>query len=82
MHALIDIVGGFLNSTAQVSHHTAFKFCGHTINRALGPTQPTIQCILGNLALGIKWLGYAVRHLCLVPRTEVLPPVTYTSFLV
>jgi hypothetical protein len=59
MHALIDTVGGFLNSAAQVSHRIAFKFCGHMINWALGPTQPTIQCILGDLALGIKWLGYA-----------------------
>jgi hypothetical protein len=62
MHALIDALGGFLNSAARVSHRTAFKFCGHMINSALGPTQPTIQCILGDLALGIKWLGYAANQ--------------------
>jgi len=32
------------------------------INRALRPTQPTIQCILGDRDLGIKWLGYAANQ--------------------
>jgi hypothetical protein len=70
MHALIDALGGFLNSAARVSHCTAFNFCGRMMNRALGPTQPTIQCILGDLAVGIKWLGYAANQSSLSSAKE------------
>jgi hypothetical protein len=56
-----------------------WNFLLSTVSRLpLWPTQPSVQCVLGTLSSGVKWLGCETDH-SLPTSAEVKNMLIYTT---
>jgi hypothetical protein len=63
---------GQLRNGGSVPVRREFFLLSESSTLAPGSTQPFIQCVLGNLSLGVKQLGVKlITHFHLVPRLRV-----------
>jgi hypothetical protein len=51
----------------------------HSFRSTLGPTQPPIQSVPGDLSPGVKWLGHEGDHSLEVKNGDTIPSLPHMS---